>query len=100
MNLLRTLLLSAAVLAVPALQAADPPRVEVTFGDLSKFTDFRVSTMANMKEREGLAAVLRRHIEQEAPDRIPAGTRLQVSITDVDMAGDFRLRHFGEMFER
>ena len=35
-----------------AAQSADPPRVEVTFGDLSKFTDYRVDHV-NQKEREG-----------------------------------------------
>lgn len=95
MSLFRSVLLVIAALFATAAQAADPPRVEVTFGDLSKFTDFRVSTMSNQKEREGLAHELRRHLEHEGPDRIPAGTRLQVSITDVDLAGDYRLGGVG-----
>ena len=95
MSPFRSILLASVALLATAAQAADPPRIEVTFGDLAKFTDFRVSTMANVKEREGLAHELRRHLEREAPGRIPADTRLAISITDVDMAGDFRLGGVG-----
>ena len=95
MRLSRSVLLVSAALFAAGAQAADPPRVEVTFGDLSKFTDFRVSTMSNQKEREGLAHELRRHLEREAPLRIPADMRLQLSITDVDLAGDYRLGGVG-----
>jgi hypothetical protein len=69
--------------------AADLPRVEVTFGDLATFSDLRLSTMSTPREREGLAGILRQHLERAAPERIPAGTRLVVHVTDVDMAGEF-----------
>jgi hypothetical protein len=82
------LLLLAATLAGAAL-AADPARVEVTFEDLARFSDLRSSTMATPREREGLAGILRQHLERAAPERIPAGSRLAVHITDVDMAGEF-----------
>ena len=75
-------------LLAPAIAAADPA-VDVRFGDLSKFTDLRVSTWTNPREREGLAEELRRHIERMAPERLPAGQRLSVLITDVDMAGEY-----------
>jgi len=38
-------------LLAPAIAAADPA-VDVRFGDLSKFTDLRVSTWTNPRERE------------------------------------------------
>ncbi len=84
------LLLLVLALVIPFARAADPA-VEVKFGDLSKFSDLRNSTLATPSERESLAGVLRRHLEAEAPERIPASTRLLVTITDVDMAGEFRL---------
>ena len=73
---------------LPALAAAQPA-VEVKFGDLSKFSDLRVSVWTTDKERESLAQELRRHIETVAPGRLPPGTRLDLTIKDVDMAGEY-----------
>jgi len=75
-------------LLLPSIAAAQPA-VEVRFGDLSKFSDLRVSIFTNQRDREGLADELRRHIEHAAPARLPANTRLAVLITDVDMAGEY-----------
>ena len=85
-----TSLLFAAALAagaIPALPADS--QVEVRFSDLSKFSDLRNSRMTNERERQGLADELRKHIESQAPRRLPAGTRLAVTITEIDMAGEF-----------
>ena len=81
---------SAALLAalLPAVAAAQPP-VEVSFGDLAKFADLKVSVMSSARDREALAADLKRHIEREAPVRLPPGTRLKVHVRDVDMAGEY-----------
>jgi hypothetical protein len=73
---------------LPALAAAQPP-VEVKFGELAKFTDLRVSVSTTERDRQGLAEELRRHLERAAPARLPPRTRLAVTITDVDMAGEY-----------
>ena len=44
------LLALAATLALSS-QAADPPRVSVTFGDQSAFSDLRTSTLSTPRER-------------------------------------------------
>jgi hypothetical protein len=77
-----------AALLLPGLAAAQPA-VEVRFGDLSKFSDLRVSISTTERDRQGLAEELRRHLERAAPPRLPPGTRLAVTITDVDMAGEY-----------
>jgi hypothetical protein len=74
-------LLPAAVLAQPA--------VEVRFGDLEKFTDLRVSILTTLRDRQGLAEELARHLASAAAPLLPQGTRLAVTITDVDMAGEY-----------
>ena len=84
----RLLLLAAALAALPAL-AADPA-VEVTFTDLARFRDLRTSPFATDRERLGLAETLREHVIARAPRYLPKDTRLAVTITDVDMAGEFR----------
>ena len=84
----RYLLAFAAALASLAEAAADPP-VQVTFTDLAKFTDLRVSIATTDSDRAGLAGELKLHIERYAPPRLPQGARLAVTITDVDMAGEY-----------
>jgi hypothetical protein len=81
---------AAALLAslLPALAAA-LPQVEVSFGDLARFDDLKVSVMSSARDREALAADLRRHIEREAPGRLPQGARLKVHVGNVDMAGEY-----------
>jgi hypothetical protein len=73
---------------LPSIACAQPP-VEVRFGDLSKFTDLRVSISTTDRDRAGLAEELKLHIERYAPPRLPQGARLAVTITDVDMAGEY-----------
>ncbi|APV51076.1 hypothetical protein BWI17_16120 [Betaproteobacteria bacterium GR16-43] len=80
-----------AALFAPALAIAADPPVVVKFTDLSKFSDFRNSVAPGPREREGLAGILQRYLEREGAERIPPNTRLLVTITDVDMAGEFRL---------
>ena len=86
--MIRYLLAIAAALACLPAAATESP-VQVTFTDLAKFTDLRVSIATTDRDREGLADELRRHIERNAPRRLPQGTRLAITITDVDMAGEY-----------
>ena len=81
-------ILAIAAALLPALAAAQPP-VEVRFADLAKFSDLRNTELRDERESAGLAEELRKHLEAKAPARLPPGTRLAVTITDVDMAGEF-----------
>jgi hypothetical protein len=72
----------------PAI-AADPPAVVVRFGDLSKFSDLRMSILRTERDSASLADELARHLEHAATPRLPPGARLAVTITDVDMAGEY-----------
>ena len=89
MNAIR-LLLGAAALATATHSIAAEARVEVRFSDPEKFSDLRTSSLSTERERAALTDELRRHLEREAPQRLPAGMRLAITITDVDMAGEFR----------
>jgi Protein of unknown function (DUF3016) len=78
-------------LALASLAAiAAEPAVEVTFTDPEKFSDLRTSRLATDRERLSLAEALREHVVARAPQYLPKDTRLAVTITDVDMAGEFR----------
>ncbi len=80
--------LAAALVAAVALAAA--PSVEVQFTDTAKFSDLRLTTFANDKERQGLAEALRRHLVEQAPRHLRDDAKLAILITGVDMAGEFR----------
>jgi hypothetical protein len=86
------LLCAAALLAggcqTTSMTANVPPEnITVTFDQPDKFTDLR--------ERFGDSAsetymdILRRHVQETAGRYLAAGQKLEVTFTDVDLAGDF-----------
>lgn len=89
MKPIRILLTAAALVAGAMSATAADPQVDVRFSDPEKFRDLRSSRIATERERIALADELRKFVEREAPRRLPPGTRLAVTITDVDMAGEF-----------
>ena len=84
------ILLAAAFLPFAAECAqGQPPIVDVRFDRPGHFTDFRVDRFRGARAAGRLAGELREWIEHEATPRLPAGSRLTVTVTDVDMAGEF-----------
>ena len=81
-----TTLLCATSVAASAAQAP----VQVRFNDPSHFTDLRYTTSDDERDAARLADYLRIYLERRAPAHLPAGKRLDVTITDVDMAGELR----------
>jgi hypothetical protein len=88
-------IVAAGVLLAPAAVpfAADQPAagvVQVTYIRPEAFRDIgdngRVTTD---KRRDALLAELARHVERIAAPRIPTGSTLSITVTGVDMAGDF-----------
>src|SRR5207248_2478385 len=83
-----------ALLGPAALQAAKAPkgpvRAEVNFFEPSKFTDLKDNAMDNDNER-GLYKLdtLRDYIVEEVTRLVPAGQFVSITITDIDLAGDF-----------
>lgn len=79
--------------AVPFVaQAAPAPadaRIEVLFFEPEKFTDVKDSYMSSDVDRTTYLDQLRDHLVDQAKYYVPEGYRLQVTFTDVDMAGDF-----------
>jgi hypothetical protein len=92
---LKRFLLAGALL--PALAAAQPA-IEVRFTDPTRFTDLRYTTSDDAHDAADLADELRRYLERRAPVYVPAGKRLAVVITDVDMAGELRPSAGGSVY--
>jgi hypothetical protein len=99
MKRLPSILLALAGLASLAANAQSPPSVEVRFENPKRFTDFRVDHWRDARQTEALADELRRWIEREAPRHLLAGTKLIVTITDVDMAGEFEPWHRADAWD-
>ncbi len=82
-----------ALVAVGKISAeeASPPAapVEVTCFESEKFTDVRARYLGTSKEDEDILWQLADFIRRRAPRYVPAGGRLAVTLTDIDLAGDF-----------
>jgi hypothetical protein len=87
---LRLLFASLLVLAVAGRGlAAD--NVEVRFSHPDKFTDVKESYSDTDNERGGASYLpqLKALVEKQAGALLPAGQKLTVTFTDIDLAGDF-----------
>lgn len=89
-TLLKTSLLFAAVVTAGSVFAAaeeKPSPVTVAFHEADKFTDARSSFGGGTDEH--YLAILRTHLQETAAKRLAPGQKLEVTFTDVDLAGDF-----------
>ncbi|MEO6002842.1 MAG: DUF3016 domain-containing protein [Opitutus sp.] len=85
---LTALLGMAAVVGVRAADAKVAPRAAVTFVDPDKFTDAADGSRGSDFGRDGNLNELKTHIERKSNYYVPEGQRLEVTITDVDLAGE------------
>jgi DUF3016 family protein len=84
----------AGLAAISAAMAADAPakadaRAEVIFVSPEKFTDVRDAYTASERGRDGILSQIRDYLVDRANYYVPAGQKLTVSFTDIDLAGDF-----------
>lgn len=88
--LLSTLLAvgSAVGLQAAGKTLADDARIQVAFLEPQNFTDFRDSDMG-YSPRNGYAEDLRERLAWLSRYYVPVGHKLEVTFTDIDMAGDF-----------
>jgi len=94
---MKTVFLFAAVIAAAPLSHAakqtpaptSAENTEVVFVAPEKFSDARDSYTGTDSGREAILSELRTYLQKDAKRLIPSGDRLFVSVTDVDLAGDF-----------
>ena len=91
-NTIRLLLL-AATLSVPSFAADDPAArsgaVDVTFDKPENFRDVKDSAMETERGRDANLTQFREYIQDRAKRYLAPGQRLSVTITDIDMAGEY-----------
>jgi len=86
-----TLSVFAGLLTIVGLQAAGSKpalRAEVTFSNPEKFTDAADDQRGSDFGRDANLQELKNHLEERANNYIPEGQKLQVTVTDVDLAGE------------
>lgn len=90
------LFLAAAVSVMPLARAATqnakpaaPQRAEVVFVAPENFTDVRDSYTGTDSGRDAILDQLRDYMMDEAKRFVPAGDKLFISVSDVDLAGDY-----------
>lgn len=87
--LIATLLtLSPAAVALASEPVVDP-RVQVNFFEPEKFTDVGRTHMASERDRNADLDAIRAYLKKQADKYLPAGYRLEVTFSDIDMAGEF-----------
>jgi hypothetical protein len=79
--------------ALVSLRAADAPktdaRAEVIFFEREKFTDVKDGFAETPAGRDAILDQIKDYIVSQAKWYVPADQKLTVTITDVDLAGDF-----------
>lgn len=88
-HLTPSLLMAAALVACSALMAEDAKKesVSVSFHESDKFTDAR-SSFGGETDKHYLDT-LAGHLKKSAEKRLAPGQKLEVTFTDIDLAGDF-----------
>lgn len=86
----------AAVGAICAGDAPKPaPRAEVAFVHPENFTDVKDDMIGTEKGRDATLGLLREYLVSRSGHYVPEGQLLTVTVTDVDLAGEFEPWHGG-----
>jgi hypothetical protein len=81
--------LVAAGVAMAAAPDKPAAAIEVTFVAAEKFTDVKDYYMDSDRGRESVLGELKQHLVTHGAKYLAKGERLQITVTDVDLAGDF-----------
>ena len=85
------MMLLALALGCPSGASAQDDRVTVRLANPQTFTDFKTSCVNRPVDVEALAAQLERFVETTATRRLPEGQRMEITVTNIDMAGDIEV---------
>lgn len=90
-KLFLTVLFALVAAGVTSAASADKPRppVEVTFVAPEKFTDVKTGSLDSDRGRDALLGQLKEHLVMTAAHYLAPGQRLEIQVTDVDLAGGF-----------
>jgi len=72
-----------------AVAEAAAAKVEVEFAAPETFTDVKDALVATEKGRAHTIEEVRRYLVETAARHVPEGQHLKITVTDIDMAGDY-----------
>jgi len=75
--------------AAPRPVKEPDPRIQVNFFEPEKFTDVKMSEMGDDRDRDDILTRIREYLNDQAKYYVPVGQTLEITFTDIDMAGDF-----------
>ncbi|MBI5382086.1 MAG: DUF3016 domain-containing protein [Opitutae bacterium] len=78
-----------AATAKPAAEAKPAPRVTVVFDHPENFTDVKQDFVGTERGRDDNLAMIRSFLEERGEELLPAGQKLTLTFTDIDLAGDY-----------
>ena len=94
------MLLAATPVTASASQAdKTAKRVEVIFDHPEKFADVKGDFMNSSSGQEYMLGQIREFLESRGAELLPAGQKLTITFTDIDLAGDYEPWHTGSMRE-
>ena len=77
------------VTAAPKAATTPDSRVQVEFVNAEKFTDFKSDASGSKKGRNNYLTQLKSYLIRQAGSQLTQGQQLSVSVTNIDMAGEF-----------
>jgi hypothetical protein len=86
MKIVTTLLVALALCLAASGAPAQDSRVSVVFAQTEQYTDFRSSCVSTHADTRALMGELERFLQAAA--RLPDGQRLEITVTNVDLAGE------------
>jgi hypothetical protein len=81
--------LPAAETAKPAIEKKKDSRIEVVFTKPETYADAKDSSMATDQGRDYILGELREYLTERAEKILPAGQKLKLEFTEVDLAGEY-----------
>lgn len=90
---LTVLLAAAAIAGVRAADEKAAPRTEVVFADPDKFMDAADGPRGTDIRRDSNLEEIRSYLIERAQRHVPVGSKLTITVTDVDLAGEVEPWH-------
>jgi len=84
-----SLVLAFSFLAPVAASAGGAPAVAVTFDHPENFADVKDAFIGSDKGRDDILAQIKQFIESRTASYLQPGQHLEITFTDIDLAGDF-----------
>jgi DUF3016 family protein len=88
MKIVRTALAVLALGLAVGAAAAQDSRVSVVFAHPERYADLRLTCVSGAADARALMGELARFLQEAGARRVPEGQRLEITVTDIDMAGD------------